>query len=121
MESERIRKWRYEYLNSIEKYRTEKKPLFFFLDETWYDTHDVAKKGWMDNSRKCVVDVPSSKGQRIIILNAGSEDGWVHEESLFLATKNMKYAKVDYNNKGCFFKFGVEVGVGESIESAPLV
>jgi hypothetical protein len=24
-------------------------------------------------------------------------------------------------NKGCFFKFGVEVGVGESIEIAPLV
>jgi hypothetical protein len=24
-------------------------------------------------------------------------------------------------HKGCFFKFGVEVGVGESIESAPLV
>jgi hypothetical protein len=23
--------------------------------------------------------------------------------------------------KGCFFKFGVEVGVGESIESTPLV
>jgi hypothetical protein len=31
----------------------------------------------------------------------------------------------DYNVinicKGCFLKFGVEVGVGESIESAPLV
>jgi hypothetical protein len=25
------------------------------------------------------------------------------------------------NSKGCFFKFGVEVGVGESIEIAPLV
>jgi hypothetical protein len=25
------------------------------------------------------------------------------------------------NYKGCFFKFGVEVGVGELIESAPLV
>jgi hypothetical protein len=25
------------------------------------------------------------------------------------------------NKKGCFLKFGVEVGVGESIESAPLV
>jgi hypothetical protein len=96
MESERIRKWRYEYLNSIEK--TAEKDCCFFLDETWYDTHDVAKKGWMDNSRKCVVDVPLSKGQRIIILNAGSEHGWVHEESLFLATKNMKYAKVDYND-----------------------
>jgi hypothetical protein len=24
-------------------------------------------------------------------------------------------------SKGCFFKFGVEVGVGESIEIAPLV
>jgi hypothetical protein len=26
-----------------------------------------------------------------------------------------------YIRKGCFFKFGVEVGVGESIENAPLV
>jgi hypothetical protein len=31
----------------------------------------------------------------------------------------LKYPLGQY--KGCFFKFGVEVGVGESIESAPLV
>jgi hypothetical protein len=30
-----------------------------------------------------------------------------------------KFRSLEY--KGCFFKFGVEVGVGESIESAPLV
>jgi hypothetical protein len=29
--------------------------------------------------------------------------------------------RAQYTNKGCFFKFGVEVGGGESIEIAPLV
>lgn len=96
MESEKIRKLRYEYLKTIQKYRDEKRPIFF-LDETWYDTHDVAEKGWTDGSRKCVIDVPVSKGQRIIILNAGSAEGWVHEDTLLLSAKNIKDSKVDYH------------------------
>jgi hypothetical protein len=44
----------------------------------------------------------------IFVKNVNSIDGF----------KNMYYKLI---NKGCFFKFGVEVGVGESIESAPLM
>jgi hypothetical protein len=38
---------------------------------------------------------------------------WVGRTSLMTTSQKL--------DKGCFFKFGVEVGVGESIESAPLV
>jgi hypothetical protein len=40
-------------------------------------------------------------------------DGLSHIVSYFIY--------LQYKHKGCFFKFGVEVGVGKSIEIAPLV
>jgi hypothetical protein len=45
-------------------------------DETWYDTHDVLKKGWVDDSGKCRLITPPSRGKRLIILHACSEHGW---------------------------------------------
>jgi ribonuclease P/MRP protein subunit RPP40 len=44
-------------------------------------------------------------------------------DSLLYADDLKLYSRIHnmHDCKGCFFKFGVEVGVGESIESAPLV
>jgi transposase len=50
MESPRIKKWRYDYLVEIQKCREENKTIHF-LDETWYDSHDVVKKGWVNGSK----------------------------------------------------------------------
>ena len=52
MEIPRIAARRYEYLRKIRKLRA-KGFLPVFIDETWYDTHDVVKKTWSDNSGRC--------------------------------------------------------------------
>lgn len=96
MESEVVRKWRYNYLKIIENYRQENRHIFF-LDETWYDTHDTIKKGWVDKSKRCAINIPASKGKRIMILHAGSENGFV-PGALYLGCKNLKDAKADYHS-----------------------
>ena len=79
------------------------------MDETWFDTHDVIKKGWVDETNNCHLRVPSSRGQRIIILHAGSKDGWVNK-SLFLAAKHIDESKVDYHDMSgdVFFQWFTE-------------
>jgi hypothetical protein len=64
------------------------------LDETWFDSHDSAKTGWTDNSRRCVVGIPPSKGQCIIILHVGSSDDFVNG-ALHLTARNIKHTKAD--------------------------
>jgi hypothetical protein len=49
MECTRIVRWRRSYLDNIAKSRAENRQIYY-LDETWYDTHDTAKKGWTDGS-----------------------------------------------------------------------
>lgn len=95
MESSRIRKWRYDYLLDIDRYRQQGKTIYY-LDETWYDTHDIVKKGWNDSSDQCQLDVPASRGKRLIILHCGSTNGWV-EEAAFLSAKNIKNCSLDYH------------------------
>lgn len=94
-ESRRLTMWRYNYLKKIEEYRNQKRPVIY-LDETWFDTHDTVKKGWTDGSNRCRLDVPSNRGKRIIILHAGSEQGFV-KNALLLSAKNIKNAKLDYH------------------------
>ncbi|KAJ4447875.1 hypothetical protein ANN_09884 [Periplaneta americana] len=51
MESARIVAWHYNYLQRLNKLRSEGSQIVF-LDETWYDTHDVVQKGWDDGAIK---------------------------------------------------------------------
>jgi hypothetical protein len=73
-ESPRLLAWRTEYISKIRKYR-EKGRNVVYLDKTWFDNHDVLSKGWMDNSGKCYLDTPVSRGKRIIIFQAGGSAG----------------------------------------------
>lgn len=43
METSRLKKLRWDYVQQIRKYR-EKGRYIVYLDETWYDSHDVLKK-----------------------------------------------------------------------------
>jgi hypothetical protein len=70
MESETILKWRRKYLEKIEEYRQQNRSFFFMKHGLTVMT--AQKKGWTDNSRRCVVGIPPSKGQRIIILHMGA-------------------------------------------------
>lgn len=95
VESPRIIVWRYKFLKTISRMRSEGRKIYY-LDETWYDTHDVAKRGWVDSSCNCVLDAPLARGKRVIILHAGSEDGWV-PNGLLVSAKNIKDASADYH------------------------
>lgn len=94
-ESSRISEWRYKYVKEIREVRAKNHPIYY-LDETWYDTHDTAKKGWSDSSNCCIVNLPPTRGKRIIILHAGSEDGFV-PDALLLSAKNVKSSCLDYH------------------------
>lgn len=96
MESTRIVRWRLDYLDKIKIYREHSRPIYY-LDETWYDTHDSAKKGWTDGTTKCQLKgVPPNRGSRLIILHCGSADGWV-TNGLKLCGKKIQDCNVDYH------------------------
>jgi hypothetical protein len=94
MEYARIVRWLRKYLDNIAKYRAENRQIYY-LDETWYDTHDTAKKGWTDGSNNCrITAMAPGKGTRLVILHCGSSDGFV-ENGLYLCGKNMEQCNVD--------------------------
>ena len=95
MESARIVEMRQEYLRKIKNFRAEKRTLIY-LDETWFDTHDVVQYGWVDNSKQCALNGPCNRGKRIIILHAGSENGFV-SDCLLLSAKSLKQSCADYH------------------------
>lgn len=95
MESSRIVILRQNYLREIKKYRELNRNIVY-LDETWFDTHDTVKYGWVDDSKKCVLNTPCSRGKRIIILHAGNENGFV-PNALLLSAKNVKDSSADYH------------------------
>lgn len=70
-----IREKRISYLRSIRKYRDENRPIVY-LDESYILSSHVAQKCWFDNSEKELCK-PVSKGQRLIILHAGWEKGFI--------------------------------------------
>ena len=96
MESARLKKWRMEYLIKINEYRESGRDIVY-LDETWFDTHDVPSKGWVDSSDHCRTKAPSNKGKRITILHAGTKNGFV-PNALALSAKNIKDSRVDYHD-----------------------
>lgn len=95
MQSPRLIQLRDKYLNEIQIKRSQGKHIIY-LDETWYDTHDTLKKGYRDESGKCVTNAPCSRGKRLIILHAGSENGWI-PGGLLISSKSMKNSSADYH------------------------
>lgn len=95
MESRRIQILRLQFLDKIKEYRNEGRNIVY-LDETWFDTHDVVKKGWTDGTKRCTSNLPPSRGKRLLILHAGSANGWV-KNCLLLSSKCIKSASADYH------------------------
>ena len=55
MESPRLVALRYNFLTKIKKLRDEGYNVIY-LDETWFDMHDIAKSGRSDGSSKCATN-----------------------------------------------------------------
>lgn len=94
-EAPRVVTWRTKYIMEIRKYRA----LGYqdlYLDETWYDTHTAQIKQWTDDTDNCAVNVPSAKGDRILILHCGGRDGFV-PDALLVTHKKMTDAPADYH------------------------
>ncbi|KAJ8918507.1 hypothetical protein NQ315_015212 [Exocentrus adspersus] len=92
-----IVRWRLGYLNSIKEFRKENRPIYY-LDETWVNEGHSKEKVWVDNSITSRLDAfiqglstglknPSGKGKRLIVLHAGSENGFVNDALLLFEGK----------------------------------
>lgn len=76
MEKFDIRLKRIEFLKQIMKYRAENRYIVY-TDETYIHSTHTQSKGWSDDNYDKELKKPISKGQRLIIVHAGGERGFV--------------------------------------------
>ena len=92
---------RHKYLRRLRRNRREHKPVVY-LDETWANARDGVEKMWVEDDPKAVggtkggIRKPSWKGSRLIILHAGSENGWVSDAVLVFQSEK---ATGDYHDE----------------------
>ena len=85
-EQPRIIVWRHEYLRRGGR-------LVIYLDETWANARDGVEKIWVEEDPRAIggtkggIHKPSGKGSRLIILHAGSENGWINGTDLVFQSK----------------------------------
>lgn len=75
IETSNIRFQRIEYLRKIKQYRQEGKTIVY-TDESYVDSSHSTPKAWTDGTTKGIKK-PISKGQRVVIVHAGSETGFI--------------------------------------------
>lgn len=75
IEKSDLRQKRIHYLKCLIKHREEKRPIVY-VDESYILSSHVSSKSWRDDSAKCI-HRPVSKGERLIIINAGGEMGCI--------------------------------------------
>jgi transposase len=64
------------YLTKLEEYKEQSRQIVY-MDESWINKNITPKYVWHDNSLETVDAVPSGKGQRWIMIGAGTKEGWV--------------------------------------------
>lgn len=99
IENTNIRCKRIEYLREITKYRAEGRPIVY-TDESYVDSSHTTSKAWSDGSSKGLKK-KISKGQRVVIVHAGSKSGFVPNGLLMFkaGTKTGDYHdNMNYNN-----------------------
>ncbi|XP_075229737.1 uncharacterized protein LOC142329219 [Lycorma delicatula] len=68
-------KW-FVYLNKVEEYRVEGRPIFY-IDETYILSSHCQQKCWQPSNASECFAVPISKEERIIVIHTGGEMGFV--------------------------------------------
>ena len=76
---------RADYLRQVRAYRAAGRPIVY-LDETWCNQHHSLKRAWTSGD-VAPADAPSGKGKRLIILHAGSSEGWIPGAELVFVGK----------------------------------
>lgn len=87
MEKYDIRIKRIHYLKSIIQYRAEGRNIVY-TDETYIHSSHTQAKGWSDDFYEMELKKPISKGQRLIIVHAGGEKGFVNNALLIFKSGN---------------------------------
>ena len=67
-----------------------------YLDETWFDSHETVSRLLSDGSKSCSLHGPVSRGKRIVIVHAGTSNGFI-SGSLLLCGKRLSDAFSDYH------------------------
>lgn len=75
IETQDIREKRIAYLRSVRRFRSEGRPIVY-LDESYIHSTHMQSKSWADESNNGL-RVPISKGDRLIIIHAGGEKGFI--------------------------------------------
>lgn len=99
VEQQRIKSLRCAYLRSIHQYRTEGRSIVY-MDETYLHTTHTTPLAWSDESLSGLFS-PVSKGQRLIIIHAGGEHGFVPNAYLrFISHRKTGdyHGDMDFNN-----------------------
>lgn len=79
--------WRHSYLRSIKRHRAANRSIVY-TDETWINAGSTTSKSWIDKTITSALDarrkllttgnkLPSGKGGRIILVHAGTENGFI--------------------------------------------
>lgn len=84
MERGDIVAWRCKFLRQVKDTNFDQ---IIWLDETWVNAGHCPKQGWTDDSVEGTMSVPIGKGGRIILLHAGSSEGFLPNTLLLFASK----------------------------------
>ena len=85
-EQPRIIQQRHDCLRRLRKNRQEQRPVVY-LDETWVNAHHGRDTLWVDKDGTAGWKRPRVKGGRLIVLHAGTENGWVGGAELVFHAK----------------------------------
>lgn len=99
MEKPDIQQLRRNFLRSMKRFREEMRPIIY-MDETYIHSSHTHAKTWNDKSTEGF-HAPVSKGQRLIIVNAGGENGFIPNAYLKFRsnTKSGDYhSEMNYTN-----------------------
>lgn len=94
MESYDIRAKRVQYLKQLQKYVHEERPIIF-TDESYIHSSHTQSKSWSDGSR-FGLKKSVSKGKRLIMVHAGSKNGFVPNALLMFHSGTVSYCCVSF-------------------------
>ena len=83
MERPCVRAARARYLRDTRRTRSgEPHRTIVYLDETWFNQYDFEQQGWLDDREFCGNKSVLGKGKRLVIVHAGSKNGFIGDTLL---------------------------------------
>lgn len=106
IETQDIREKRISYLRSVRRFRSEGRPIVY-LDESYIHSTHMQSQSWSDDSNNGL-RTPISKGNRLIIIHAGGEKGFVPNALKTWKASNQSGDYHDNVNQEMFMKWMTE-------------